>query len=125
MIVVDTDILIWILRGNEAIEGYFKSAVIETNGYIFITPIQIAEIYKGLRQKEKLKIQSFIESLNVIDIDKRIAMLAGEFMNKYEKSHSMTMADALIGASANINAFKLWTLNKKLYPMFSERDFFE
>jgi predicted nucleic acid-binding protein len=46
-------------------------------------------------------------------------------LQKYGKSHAVTMADALVGAVARINAFKLWTLNKKHYPMFEAKDFFE
>ncbi len=52
MIVIDTDVLIFILRGNEGIKRRFKELVFQTEGYIFITPIQIAEIYSGLRDKD-------------------------------------------------------------------------
>jgi predicted nucleic acid-binding protein len=123
MIIVDTDVLIWILRGDRMVGETFKKVVAETKGYIFITPIQIAEIYKGLRTKEKLKVETFLETLNVIDIDKNIGRIAGEFLNKYESSHNVTIADAIIGASAKINLFKLWTLNKKHYPMFVDKEF--
>ena len=125
MVVVDTDVIIWILRGNKDIEEKFKSTVINTNGDVFITPIQIAEIYAGIRPKERLRAENFIGSLNVITIDRAIGKLAGELINKQGRTHNVTMADALIGASARANAFKLWTLNKKHYPMFTDREFFE
>lgn len=125
MVVIDTDIIIWILRGNKDIEELFKKVVIETEGYIFITPIQIAEIYAGIRQKERLDAENFIESLSVIDINKNIGRLAGDFINRYGRTHNVTMADAMIAASAKINVFKLWTLNKRHYPMFTEKEFFQ
>lgn len=125
MIIVDTDVLIWLLRGDKALEEAFKRAVVQAKGYIFITPVQIAEIYKGLKIKERLKVESFLTTLNTIDIDRNIGKLAGEFINKYEKSHNVTLADALVGASVKINAFKLWTLNKKHYPMFTEKEFYK
>ena len=125
MVVADTDILIWILRQDLALVERFKDAIRATNGHIFITPVQVAEIYSGIRPKEKVKVEIFIESLNILDIDKRIGKLAGEFLHGYGKSHSVTMADALVGAAAKVNVFLLWTLNKKHYPMFENDEFFE
>lgn len=125
MIVVDTDILIWILKGNEAIKRRFTELVLETKGHVFITPVQIAEIYAGIKEKEKIKTENFLQSFNIIEIDKQVGRLAGEFINNYGKSHNVTIADALIGAAAKVNGFKLWTLNKKHYPMFEDNEFLE
>jgi len=125
MVVADTDILIWILRQDHALVDRFKAAIVETNGHVYITPVQVAEIYSGIRPKEKLKVELFIESMNILDIDKKIGKLAGDFLHHYAKSHAMTMADALVGAAAKANVFKLWTLNKKHYPMFVRGEYFE
>lgn len=125
MIVIDTDVLIFILRGIEIIKRRFTELVVETEGYVFITPIQIAEIYAGVREKEKVKTEHFLESFSVIDIDKKVGELAGVFINKFGKSHNVTMADSLIGAATEINGFKIWTLNRKHYPMFEEKVFYE
>lgn len=123
MVVIDTDILIWILRGEEKVKSRFTDMVVETNGFVFITPVQVAEIFAGLKVNEKIKAHAFLESLNMIDIDKQIGEIAGEYIGKYKKSHSVTLADALVGASAKMNGFKLWTLNKKHYPMFEANEF--
>ncbi len=125
MIVIDTDILIWILKGNEEIKRRFTQLITETSGHVFITPVQIAEIYAGIKEKERIKTENFLESLNIVDIDKQVGKLAGDFINNYGKSHNVTIADALIGASAKVNSFKLWTLNKKHYPMFEDKEFLE
>jgi len=125
MVVADTDILIWVLRQDQALVDRFKNAIVETNGHIFITPVQVAEIYSGIRPKEKIKVELFLESLNILDIDRRTGKLAGEFLHDYAKAHAVTMADAFVGAAAKVNVFKLWTMNKKHYPMFEEDEFFE
>lgn len=125
MVVADTDILIWILRQDQALVERFKNTLLETNGHVFITPVQVAEIYSGMRAKEKVKVETFIDALNILDIDKRMGKLAGEFLHNYGKSHSVTMADALVGAAAKVNVFKLWTMNKKHYPMFERSEFYE
>jgi hypothetical protein len=66
MVVVDSDILIWVLRGTQQITEKFNKTVIETEGNIFITPVQIAEIYAGVLPKEKTMVEGFMSSLDVI-----------------------------------------------------------
>jgi len=56
---------------------------------------------------------------------KKIGKLAGDFLHQYAKTHAVTMADALVGAAAKVNLFKLWTMNKKHYPMFERSEYFE
>ncbi len=121
MIVFDTDVLIWILRGKEEIIQKSEKLIKETNGYIYITPIQIAEIYAGARKKEYKQIENLLSSFKIIEIDFEIGKVAGEFINKYKKSHNVELADAIIGATCYVYDFKLWTLNKKHYPMIKEK----
>jgi len=124
LIVIDTDVLIWLLRGNEKVKEMFKRAIEETEGLLYITPVQIAEIHAGMRKKEREKTKKLLDSLLIIEIDREIGKLAGEFVKKYGKSHSVTLADALIGAATIVRGMKLWTFNKKHYPMFNEKEFY-
>ena len=82
--------------------------------------MQIAEIYAGARKKELKQIEKLLNSFRKIDINVEIGKLAGEFMNKYRKSHNVELADSLIAACCKVYGFKLWTLNKKHYPMIKE-----
>ena len=125
MIVVDTDILIWILRGRKDIAKQFKSAVREANGFIYITPIQVAEVFAGMREGEVLKTREFLESLLVLPLDYRVGEEAGTFLNQFKASHGVTLADSMIAAAARINAFRMWTLNRKHYPMLDPYDYWE
>lgn len=120
MIMVDSDILIWILRGNTEIKQTFEKYVQETNGFIYITPIQIAEIYAGLHESEKTVTKLFLESLSIIDFNEDIGLLSGEYMRLFKKTHNVTLADSLIAASTINSGLKLWTLNKKHYPMIKD-----
>ena len=125
MVVIDSDILIWVLRGNPQITEKFNKTVIETEGNIFITPVQIAEIYAGVLPKEKTKVEGFMSSLDVIVIDEKIGRQAGAFINQYGKSHSVTLADAMVAAASRISGYALWTRNKKHYPMLEAGEFFK
>lgn len=72
-----------------------------------------------------MKAENFLQSFNIIEIDKQVGRLAGEFINKYGRSHNVTIADAIIGAATKANGFKPWTLNKKHYPMFEDSEFLD
>lgn len=125
MIILDTDILIWVLRKNKEIKNKLIKATLETDGGLYITPIQIAEIDAGIRASEEKIIKKFLNSFNIIPIDVQIGELAGRFINQYRKSHSVEIADAIIAAASIVNNFKLWTLNKKHYPMIKKENFYE
>ncbi|SMP19492.1 hypothetical protein SAMN06265339_1685 [Desulfurobacterium pacificum] len=124
MIVIDTDVLIWVLRGNEEVKEKFERAIKETRGKLYITPVQIAEIFAGMRKREELETRELLEAIPVIPIDRETGELAGEFVRKFRKSHSVELADALIAATAKKRGMKLWTYNKKHYPMLSEEEFY-
>jgi hypothetical protein len=123
MIVVDTDILIEFLRGNEDIKNKFNSFIHQNRRILYLTPIQIAEIYAGIRDNEKPSTEKFLNSFQIIEIDRGIGKQAGVYLNIYRKSHGVELADTLIGASAKKYEFNLWTLNKKHYPMFLKDEF--
>jgi len=125
MIVVDTDVLIWVLRGRKDIVERFRELTIQFNGQIFITPVQIAEIYAGLKDNEREKVEVFIRALKSLPIDHDTGILAGQFMKRFRKSHNVTLADSLIAATAKVHSLKLWTLNRKHYPMFSPDEMVE
>ena len=120
---IDSDILIWILRGKIEFKEKFINLTNSSNGLLFITPIQIAEIHCGLLKNEIIKTENLLNSLITIDIDEKIGKLSGELMRKYKKSNHVTLADSLVAASTIINNLKIWTLNKKNYPMLKEKEF--
>lgn len=62
MNVVDNDVTIWILKGNEQIKERFIKIVTETEGLIYITQIQIAKIYAGMREKERIDTKIFLDA---------------------------------------------------------------
>lgn len=123
MIIIDSDILIWLLRGDKKIKEEFKKTAEEESGLFCITPIQISEVLAGLREKERDRTELFLDSFNILDIDYKIGKIAGGFMNKYQKSHGIMIADALISACVAQYNTKLWTKNKKHYPMLGKKDF--
>ena len=123
MIMVDSDIIIWILRGKNEFLDELENKINEQNESLFITPIQIPEILSGTRASEMEDTDRMMKSFNILDINENIGKIAGKYLKKYRKSHGITLADSLIAASAILNKTKLWTLNRKHYPMLSEESF--
>ena len=125
MIIIDTDVLIWVLRGQETWIKRFEKMVRDARGNVFVTAVQIAEIYAGVRPKETQKVETFLASLRSVDLNDETGRVAGRYMSDYGKSHNVTLADAFIAATAVVKNLKLWTSNKKHYPMLDSDNFYE
>ena len=83
MVLIDTDILIWILRDREDIIDSFNTTAVETKGFIYTTSIQVAEIYAGIRENELARTKEFMESLILLSLDYSIGENAGLYMKQF------------------------------------------
>lgn len=116
--IVDTDVLIWYSRGYQnAID------VIHSLDRFSISVVTYIEVIQGVRNKKELN--AFKKALGVlnaqvIQIDELISTKAMFFIEQYALSHSMELADALIGASAIIKQVSLLTANEKHYKHLPE-----
>ena len=110
---VDTDILIWYLRGNQ--KAY---DLIHSLGDFCISSITYMELVQGMRSKDELRVlQKTLRqwSVKTIYINEEISAKALFFVEEYFLSHSMQLADALIGATCSMYGMKLITANDKHY----------
>jgi predicted nucleic acid-binding protein len=78
--------------------------------------ITIGEIHAGMRDEELEKTLKLLNSLSVLDVDRKIAALAGDYRRTI-KSHHLELDDCLIAATCVINRATLLTCNIKHYPM--------
>jgi predicted nucleic acid-binding protein len=116
LILFDTNILIDYLKGKQEAKLILKQCI-DFKIQVSCSVITRIELLSGMRSGEERQLESFLSGFEKIDVTDKIAKFAGVFMNIYRKSHGINIADAIIAASAkSINA-KLYTLNKKHYPM--------
>ena len=111
---VDTDVFIWYLRGNQNAKELFHSID------FCISSITYMELIQGMRNKQELKmLQKMIKSwdIKVIYIDQEISSKALFYMEEYFLSHTMELADSLIGATCTKYGLKLITANDKHYKV--------
>ena len=116
--IVDTDVLIWYSRGHQkAID------VIHSLDRFSLSVVTYIEIIQGVRSKKELnafKKALGILNAQVIQIDELISTKAMFYVEQYALSHTMELADALIGASAVIKQLPLITGNEKHYKHLPE-----
>ncbi len=99
-VLIDTDVVIEVLRGrNRAFtENWQRLAASQVA--ILISPVTIAEVGAGARPREKDAIARLFTPLICVSIDPLIGHRAGEYLFRYAKSHNVEVGDALIAASA-------------------------
>lgn len=119
-ILIDSDVIIWFLRGKPEIVE--KLSILFDSSHLFVSVITITEIFAGAKKSELKIIDDLFTSLGIIEINTKIAKLAGLFINEYRKNSMVETADALIASSAKINNLMFWTFNKKHYPMFNKEE---
>ena len=115
-ILLDTDVIIQCLRGIKK-ESERVRQMLKNSDEILFTPISSAEIYAGIKSGEGKIVANFFDLLQPVEIGRVLGEKAGEYLRTYRKSHNLEIADALIAAAAFITRSKLYTLNKKHYPM--------
>ena len=83
----------------------------------YCTPISWAEVYAGIRPGEESLTETFFENRGEIVLDRRAGRRAGAYLARYARSHGVELADALLAAASVVSGVRLWTLNRKHYPM--------
>ncbi len=112
---VDTDILIWYLRGEQKAYDLIHSL----NGFN-ISSITYMELIQGIRNKTELKIlKNTLKNWDIktLYISEEISAKALFYVEEYFLSHSMQLADALIGTTATSYGLTLHTANDKHYKI--------
>jgi len=115
MILVDTDVLIWYLRGNE--KAY---KTIETFESFSISVVTYMEIVQGMRNKKELNsLRQALHAWNcrILYITEEISAKAMFAVEQHFLSHSMQLADALIGSTAIAHGLPVITGNDKHYKI--------
>jgi predicted nucleic acid-binding protein len=116
-ILVDTDIIIKIYRGDK--EKHRRIAPIQDN--LAISAITAIELMIGAKNKKKqFEVSKTINAYFFYDITSAIGKGAYSLVKKYGLSHFFGVADALIAATAIENKIPLYTDNISDYDFIKE-----
>ena len=111
--ILDTDVLIWYLRGNEN-----ARKAVYANIPFKISVINYLELLQGTKNKNELQLlQKYLKkwSTEIIQINENISTRAMFLMESYYLTHSLELADAIIAATVLENHEILLTANEKHY----------
>ena len=114
---LDTTVLIDCLRGkSEAVE--FLCRIAAEGSVAGCCPINIVEVYGGMRDKEREATEKLLESLEYYEVTKDIAKQAGEYERHYrQRGITLSLSDVIIAAVAISDNLMLVTGNPRHYPM--------
>jgi len=114
---LDTNILIDILRDRQGRRA-LALALLDQDHLLATCPINVAELYAGMRPKEEPATTTLVESLRLLPISGQAARQAGLFKRGYAaKGVTLSLPDALIAAVAIEHGCTLVTENRKDFPM--------
>lgn len=115
MYLIDTNVLIWILRGRSEYVHWFTSLGDQPQ---FLSTITIAEIYKNIFPVELTRTEELLDEFNVLDVTAVIAKQSGLYWQQFSKRYkNLHILDCIIAATAREHNLELITLNKKHFPM--------
>ena len=116
-IVVDTDVIIEVLRQRDTgiLAGWQR--LVEDGEQIVFSAITMAEVYHGVKPSEETAVAAAFSVMRCAPVAAAIARRAGDYLRTFNRSHGVELGDALIAATAAELNFPLWTRNRKHYPM--------
>ena len=110
MILLDTNILIEILKGNQKT----IKRVQFFNNPLAISSITVMELFYGaLNKAEVKKLEKFVTLFETIDINSDISRESINLIKSYAKSHNLDIPDSLIASTALVFDIPLFTYNIK------------
>ncbi len=116
-VVLDTNILIEILKGNEKIVNFIQNL----KAKLFISSISKMELFYGARNKSELKkLEDFTNLFHILEINEQISHHATSLIKQYSKSHNLNIPDALIASTCIFYKSALYTLNLKDFRYIDE-----
>jgi len=116
--IMDTDVLIWYMRGNEN-----ARKVIDNTGRFSISVITYMELIQGMRNKKELN--SLRKALHawgtdILYVSEDISAKAMFYVEQHFLSHSLQIADALIRSTAVTYGIPILTGNYKHYKVMKD-----
>jgi predicted nucleic acid-binding protein len=113
VIVLDTTVLIDLLRGHPPAHAYLRSLT-DVPACSEITRV---EVMRGIRHREREATEALMRSLRWIAVDEQIARRAGAMGRTWRRSRLIATPDLVIAATTQELGAELATSNARHYPM--------
>lgn len=114
---VDSDVLIWHLRGEKKALNFFKDLRESRTYELWTGALQRAEVVFFMRSGEEENTKLFLSQFKTAPVDQSVVDLAASLYRKWNPSHGIDANDALLAATALIHGGQIFSLNSRHYPM--------
>jgi len=114
---LDTSVIIDAINDRKGRRQLLRNLINQGNT-LACSPINIAEVYAGLRPPEEQNTKHFLQSLDLYPVTWPVAELAGLLKRDYgKKGKTLAITDTIIAAVALHYQLQLITDNIKDFPM--------
>ena len=114
---VDSDVLIWYLRGLEHAREFFVDLRANRAYELWVGAWQRAEILFFMRSGEERATLGLLSHFKTAPVGQEIVDVAAEIYRHWNPSHGMDVGDAVLAATVRTTGGKLYTLNARHYPL--------
>jgi hypothetical protein len=114
----DTDVLIWVLRGNAGAADAVDSAAERA-----VSIVTYMELLQGARDRREVRaVRSFLSEMGfrMVPLSENVGHRAAVYMEEYGLKAGLRLADALQAATAVENDLTLLTANRKHYAAIKD-----
>ena len=114
---LDTSVIIDAINNKKGRRQLLRDLLNQGNS-LACCPINITEVYAGLRPNEEASTKAFLSSLDLFPMTRPIGELAGLLKRDCrEKGQTLNLGDVMIAATALHHGVALLTDNTKDFPM--------
>jgi predicted nucleic acid-binding protein len=114
---VDSDILIWHLRGEARAARLLRTLANDPATELWTGALQRAEVVFFMRPPEEAPTLSFLSRFRTESITQQIVDAAGALYRRWHPSHGIEVNDAMLAATVASTGGMVYTQNVKHYPM--------
>lgn len=119
-LLLDTSVLIDILRGHEGAVAFLEEAATREDELWSVTIVR-TEVVAGMRPRERGPTMALLDALRWIDVTVDLADDAGALARKHLRSHpGVDVTDYVVAAAAQQLQARPCTMNLRHFPMFPD-----
>jgi predicted nucleic acid-binding protein len=115
-VVIDSDVLIDVLRGIPAASAFLKGL----DRPPVCSEVSRVEVLRGMRSGERRATERLLSLVGWASVDETVSVTAGTFGRRFRRSHALAVPDLLVAATADRLGLPLATRNVRDYPMFPD-----